>query len=531
MDKVGIALGRLVLALDQTVATLVSSPRGLDAPVSTLAMVDTDDIHYGLGRAARSAEVFLLVGLADEVGVEWLAGLGAHRPVAVLTKNPSSTLIGLAERLGVAVIAIDPHARWERIYNLVTHVLDAGRAATVDGESMESGNTGDLFQLAAEVARRTGGLVSIEDEHAHVLAYSSAGEEADELRRLSILGRGGPPEMLAWLRDWGVMDALRKSAGVVRVDARADLGLRPRRAIAIRPASGRQTGSADVMLGVVWLQEGSRPLARDTDEVLIGAGAVAARVIARRRSAGSDHDERVRRLLGVGGEPVDTDHLAAQLGIDPTAAATIVGFTTPDGVRGGQVSALMLHASAFSPPSVTVTIGDRAYVVLPGVALDDAVSWARVAVDAADRQFNLPARAVVAGPDNISGATDLRLSIDRVLDAADREADLIDAVTTVERSRTGVLLGEIIGLLSENPDLVDSRVTGLADLDARSGSDFTASLRAYLDHFGDVRAAAAALHVHPNTLRYRIRRIQALTGMDLDDPSTRLVVALSLRVR
>ena len=169
--------------------------------------------------------------------------------------------------------------------------------------------------------------------------------------------------------------------------------------------------------------------------------------------------------------------------------------------------------------------------MLPDVPLDDAVTWARISVDAADRQFAVSARAVVAGPDTIAAATDLRSAIDRVLDAAGRDADLIDDVTTVERSRTGVLLAEIIGLLSENPDLVDSRVAGLADLDTRSGSEFTASLRAYLDHFGDVRAAAAALHVHPNTLRYRIRRVQTLTGMDLDDPATRLVVALSLRVR
>lgn len=150
MDKsAGIALGRLVLALDQTVATLVSSPRGLDAPVSTVAMVDADDVHYGLGHAARSADLFLLVGLGDDVVVEWLGGLGAHRPVAVLAKNPAQTLVGLADRLGIAVIAIDPHARWERIYNLVTRVLDAARGAVGSGESMESGSTGDLFELAA----------------------------------------------------------------------------------------------------------------------------------------------------------------------------------------------------------------------------------------------------------------------------------------------------------------------------------------------------------------------------------------------
>ncbi|MCR8897819.1 helix-turn-helix domain-containing protein [Gordonia sp. GONU] len=535
MDKSpGVALGRLILALDRTVATLITAPQGLDVPVRSLAMIDIDDVHFGLGHAARSADVFLLVGLSDEVSTELLGGLGMHRPVAVMSKTSSATLTDLADRLGIAVVAIDPHARWERIYNLVARVLDTARRSPNDGESMESGTTGDLFEIATQVARRTGGLVSIEDERSHVLAYSSAGDEADELRRLSILGREGPPEMLAWLRQWGVMDALRRSSRVVAVDARTDLGLRERRAVAIRAP-----GTVE-FLGVVWLQRGTRPFAADTDEVLTGAAAMAARVIARRRTAGTEHDESVRRLLGARGDIIDVDALAAQLGIESSVAVVLVGFATtgsavdapvPLSENGTRISALTLHASAFSPLSVTATIGDRAYVVLPGVTGDAAVEWARVSVDATDRQFGVHIRAVVAGPDNLAAVPELRTQIDRVLDAASLEGELIDDVTTVGGSRTGVLLGEIVALLAENPDLVDPRVSELADLDDRTGSEFTVSLRAYLDRFGDVRSAAGDLHVHPNTLRYRIRRIEALTGMDLEDPATRLVVALSLRVR
>ncbi|WP_238421187.1 CdaR family transcriptional regulator [Gordonia sp. 'Campus'] len=527
MDKpVGVALGRLILALDRTLATLVSAPHGLDEQVATVAMLDVDDLRYGLGRAARAADLFLLVGLPDAAAGELLTGLGTHRPVAIMSKAPTPGLADVADRLGVAVIAIDPHARWERIYNLVMRVLDIARVGSgPDGESMRSGNTGDLFELAGQVARRTGGLVSIEDEHSHVLAYSTAGDEADELRRLSILGREGPPEMLAWLRQWGILDALRTSSAVVTVDERADLRLRPRRAVAIRaPGSGE-------FLGVVWLQKGAGRLADDTDEVLIGAAAVAARVITRRRSLGTEHDDLVRTLLGARGDIVDAGRLATDLGVDPSSAVTVVGFTAPGGEHATHVSALTLHASAFSPLSVTTGIGDRAYAVLPDVITEAAVAWARLAVDAGRRQFGLQIRAVVAGPENMAAVPDLRTQVDRVLDAAMRESELIDDVTTVARSRTGVLLGEIVGLLSENPDLVDSRVTELAAIDAAGGSGFTASLRAYLDHFGDVRAAAGSLHIHPNTLRYRIRRLQALTGMDLDDPATRLVVALSLRVR
>jgi DNA-binding PucR family transcriptional regulator len=82
-----------------------------------------------------------------------------------------------------------------------------------------------LFGLAQSLADRIHGMVSIEDEQSHVLAYSASNDEADELRRLSILGRAGPPEHLKWIGQWGIFDALRASGDVVRVAERPELGL------------------------------------------------------------------------------------------------------------------------------------------------------------------------------------------------------------------------------------------------------------------------------------------------------------------
>jgi DNA-binding PucR family transcriptional regulator len=50
-----------------------------------------------------------------------------------------------------------------------------------------------------------------------------------------------------------------------------------------------------------------------------------------------------------------------------------------------------------------------------------------------------------------------------------------------------------------------------------------------LDSFGDVAAAAAQLHVHPNTVRYRARRIETLLSTSLADPDVRLLLSLGLR--
>lgn len=45
------------------------------------------------------------------------------------------------------------------------------------------------------------------------------------------------------------------------------------------------------------------------------------------------------------------------------------------------------------------------------------------------------------------------------------------------------------------------------------------------------RAAARALGIHINSMTYRIERIQSLTGLSLDDPETRVAVAIALRAR
>jgi purine catabolism regulator len=64
---------------------------------------------------------------------------------------------------------------------------------------------------------------------------------------------------------------------------------------------------------------------------------------------------------------------------------------------------------------------------------------------------------------------------------------------------------------------------------ARKGNLVT-TLRAYLET-GEQQQAAQRLRVHPNTLRYRLDRIREITGLELEDPETRLNLAVALRVQ
>ena len=64
--------------------------------------------------------------------------------------------------------------------------------------------------------------------------------------------------------------------------------------------------------------------------------------------------------------------------------------------------------------------------------------------------------------------------------------------------------------------------------DARHGTFFFDTLKNYIIEERSIQRTAAALNIHKNTLLYRLRRLQELFPMDLDDSDERLRIMLSL---
>lgn len=116
--------------------------------------------------------------------------------------------------------------------------------------------------------------------------------------------------------------------------------------------------------------------------------------------------------------------------------------------------------------------------------------------------------------------------MDRVLDSAERHPISFGQVTSLAEARTAVLVDEIVTLIGSDERLIDPRIVQLGDDDPVLAE----TLRTYLDAFGDIAAAAQALGVHPNTVRYRVRRIEKLLSTSLADPDVRLLFSLGLRI-
>jgi PucR family transcriptional regulator, purine catabolism regulatory protein len=70
----------------------------------------------------------------------------------------------------------------------------------------------------------------------------------------------------------------------------------------------------------------------------------------------------------------------------------------------------------------------------------------------------------------------------------------------------------------------------LLTYDRERGSELVPTLEAFLATLGAPLATAERLHVHRNTLLYRLTRIEAVAGLDLRDPEARLMLHLALRI-
>jgi hypothetical protein len=80
-------------------------------------------------------------------------------------------------------------------------------------------------------------------------------------------------------------------------------------------------------------------------------------------------------------------------------------------------------------------------------------------------------------------------------------------------------------------ELAARELAPLAALPAETQARLAETLACWLARHGARAAVAEQLHVHPQTVRYRLGQLRELFGSALDDPERRFALALALRVR
>jgi PucR-like helix-turn-helix protein len=473
---------------------VVLAPRGLDVPVAGVRIHDPLDV-------ARASDDLVL---APGVPTEDLLDASAAAVVVRRRGALSAWLLEAFADAGVALLTAPADLPWGELHVLALAALELG------GDRAPGGGLAGLADATAALA---GGPVTIEDLEGHVLAFSQGAQDIDPARAASVLERCTPERWMRELRRSGALDRVIRSGDVVRVELP---GLAPRRALTIRAA-----GSA---LGAIWLAGEDAALSPAADAALRDAARAAALQLTRERT-GEDLERRVRagalRML-LAGEGAPAPLLAA-LGLPGDGELAVIA-ARQDGPATRQdlqrhADLLCAHLRADRLTAAAGVLDGRVYALAALAGATGQATVRRAVTDWLQRS----SAALLAGLGEPAGADELasaRRAADRCVELGSASGELIayDAV------HGRALLADVATLFrDESPAL-----RALRAYDDERGTDYIATLRAFLSVHGDAGRTATALGIHVNTLRYRMRRLEEIAQLDLEDPEARLAVALEL---
>ncbi|MFE3517660.1 helix-turn-helix domain-containing protein [Streptomyces sp. NPDC059166] len=521
---------------------LLLAPAGQDVAVRGVIIGDEGAARPHEGR------IVLATGLAPDLphASAVVAETARRGAVAlVLRESPAAPVpdeaLAAAEERGIALLARAEWADWADTAALLrsaTAYASAGRGDTDTGLTAGGG----LAALADATARHCHGSITVEDTQFRVLAHSATGPDADGVRRSTILAGRVPEQRVAELRRSGLLRTLWTSQDVIHRPADGDS---PERLVVAVRDGGE-------MLGSLWVAADGRRLSPEAPRALRRAAALAVPHLLRHRlnEGGSLRREThaLRALLH--GQGDRRTHLWS-LGLRPGLPCAVV-VAVREGPRGEgpgphrTLEALAVQASVTRPSSRVLRERDRIAVLLPvrdGSAPDEALVLAReldgLAAGITGTSTGpgaVPVR-IGAGPAVASGldaSHSYAAALDVVRALRDREARGCDErpVRCAGPGEMGPTLDALRMLDAVRPvwESGDGPVHELIRADLAAGGDLVRSLAAYLATGGDVPAAARRLLLHPNTLRYRLRRVRERFALDLDDPDIRLVLALAVRL-
>lgn len=528
VTSIEVTLADVLDALGGGLLEVASAPCGLDVRVADAVIFDAadalraepGDVVLGVGAPAASAGAGQLVADAGRAG--------AAAVVFRRDENDPIALRAAAERAMVALVLVPATTGWSHLFTLLSTAIEARRAAA--WSSHPGLAVGDLVSLANAVAGTVGGAITIEDPDANVLAFSSLGHPIDVPRQDTILGHRVPSPLLQILTDRGVFQRLYGSEDVVHVTNVGEPDVAARMAIAVR-AGGE-------VLGSIWAAEADRPFDEEDAQALRGAARIAALHMLHQRAHVDLERQRqgeITRALLAGDQPSRPG--LSSLGLVGTPVTVLA--VDPDLVRTADAevamnraaSVITLYAEVYRRHATAVVVDDIIYVLLPTAADADRARLMSFANNVAQRAQTVTRAPVRVGiGTTVAELRDLHRSRDdadevlRVLrSAGDYKAAHVDEV----RGRMALL--RLQDLAAHDPRLRTSKIYALIDHDRQRSTHYVATLRAYLDAFGDVSVASTELCIHRNTFRYRLERLLQLFDLNLEDPDERVITHLQLR--
>ncbi|MBM6590855.1 helix-turn-helix domain-containing protein [Brevibacterium sp. RIT 803] len=521
--------------LDDLGSTLLNPLTTIAEPHQAVTGVVAFDPHDD--QIIPAGSIVLGIGLADSADIRrCLGSMAAAGARVLIVRGPGEVLEPLSRAAyghGICVFTLVSGASWTQLSNLINSLLVDPRGVD-DTETIDGLPGGDLFAVANAIGSLLGAPITIEDRNSRVLAFSSGQDAADGPRIETILDRQVPVEYTRRLQSAGFFTRLYSSTDPVSIRLDVDgVEIKNRVAIAVR-AGGE-------ILGSVWAALPDE-IDEERAQILKDMAKIAALHMLRLR-AGDGLDRRLRAdLLATALEGGDgAEYAIRKLGVESSPIAVFALGVDPDessqldeAIETQRIAdAINVYLAAVRPQASAARLGGTIFGILPVNDVDAGEAQTQRLVN--DLVARVGTRVRVCGGigpivtdsrDLLSAREGARRALRVCLDRGDRSV----SVAVLSRVYVDSLLLDLRDQVSLRHDQLTGPVHRLHDYDLSNHTDFVLTLDTWLACMGDVSKAADLLHVHANTLRYRLRRLAEIADLDLEDPDARFAAQLLLRI-
>ncbi|MFD9560994.1 PucR family transcriptional regulator [Streptomyces sp. NPDC059994] len=390
----------------------------------------------------------------------------------------------------------------------------------------------ELQALVDELAERLGRSVAVDDPLIRMVCTSRHFGDEDPVRIGTLLQGRADNATVRYVLDQGVAQWSRPGF----IDGRDDLGLLPRYVVPLRERGH--------LLGLLMVVAPDKALGEnETEAIARAADAMAAQMYTENLSADTRKtDERTLVLdlvdanvarrtaarrqameLGLLGE---ADHVLVTFvqlcrGTEPVRQSEAALWAALEGFR--QTRSAQGLVAIYQERAILLQLRDRP----PGP--DEVTAQSARILDELHTFLDPSAAPVIGVGGRHHGLHDASTSYEQSLVAA-RAARRLPSLKSMG---DWDLLGEFAVLLqlpehALNGSLVPKPLRTLNE--AGGGDRLRDTLRCFLEHAGSIPRTADALRLHRTSLYYRLRQIQEITGLDLDDGAHRLTLHLGLRI-
>ncbi|APY84508.1 transcriptional regulator [Streptomyces alfalfae] len=390
----------------------------------------------------------------------------------------------------------------------------------------------ELQALVDELAERLGRSVAVDDPLVRMVCTSRHFGDEDRVRIGTLLQGRADNATIRYVLAQGVTQWSR--AGFI--DGRDDLGLLPRYVVPLRERGH--------LLGLLMVVVPEKTLTEDeTRAIARSADAMAAQM----------HGEHI---AGDTRKADERDLVLELVGTDAAARTTARRRGKELGLLGAAEHVMVTIVRLSCATELVRQCEAALWGALEGFRQTRSAQGL-IAVDK-ERATLLQLRDHPPGQDEVTAQSarildELRIflgpSADAVIGVGGRHAGLDDAWTSYEQALVAAraarrlptlksagdweLLGEFAVLLqlpehALNASLIPKPLRVLSG--THGGDRLRDTLRCFLEHAGSIPRTADALGIHRTSLYYRLRQIQEITGLDLDEGAHRLTLHFGLRI-